>query len=819
MWQNYLKTAWRNLLKNKGFSLINIAGLAIGIAGCLLIMLYVVNELSYERWNPNADRIVRPVSDIKFGGNEFKMAVVGSIVGPDSGLELPEVESWCRFRQHGSDLVKVMDRDEPNNEENDVLTVDSTFFKIFPVPMLEGDPDQCLKQPNTVAISRSAAERYFTSPQEAMGQTLLLENQERRVITGVFEDLPTNTHFRADFLLSMNGNNEVKNAPPFWAMDNNFQTYLLLKEGTDIESFKTKFKDYSRGKVGITAQQILGSTIEEIEATGQHARYYMQTLPNIHLYSDLNVELAPNGSIRYVWIFSAIAAFILLIACINFMNLSTARSSNRAREIGMRKILGSRRRALVKQFLSESTLIAAIAVGVAVQLAALALPWYNELADRQLTIPWEMPIFWGSLVATIGIVGLLAGSYPAFFLSAFDALKVLKGEFTGKGKGGGFRSTLVVFQFVTSVSLIIATLLVFKQLNYIQHKKLGFNKSQVLILDNAYALGDKVDAMKEAMLQLPAVEKATISSYLPVPSSRSTNSFSKSRSMTKEDAINLQCWRVDSDYLQTLGIEIAQGRDFDPKQLTDSSAVILNETAAQLLGSGDPIGKRIYYLNHNNHGESSEEGAEEYLVIGVVKNFHWSSLRDNIGPLCMVLDNNSVGKISFRYQAAATSSVINALERNWKTLAPDQPFDYQFLDEAFSAQYSAEQRIGQIMGIFTLLSIFISCLGLFGLASYATEQRTKEIGIRKVLGASVENIVLLMSKDFLKLVIIGVVLAIPIGWWGVSKWLENFAFRAEIGWWTFTIAGILAVTIAFITISLQSVRAARTNPVKSLRSE
>ncbi len=821
MWQNYLKTAWRNLLKNKGFSLINIAGLAIGIACCLLIMLFVVNELSYEKWNPKADRIVRPVSDIRFGGEHFEMSVVSSVVGPDCGAELPEVENWCRFRNYGSYLIKPANSDQLNQDEHDVLLVDSTFFHLFPVPLLEGDATKCLTQPDAIAISQSAAERYFDSPQAAMGQVLLLQNEERRVITAVFEDIPSNTHFAADFLLSLNGNGEIANGPRYWAMDNNFQTYLLLKEGTNKEDFASKFADYSRAKISLTAQQIMGTTIEEIEATGQYARYHLQEIPDIHLYSDLSVELAPNGSIQYVWIFSAIALFILLIACINFMNLSTARSSNRAREIGMRKILGSRRAGLIQQFLSESTLIAALAVVLALQLAVLALPWYNELAGQELTMPWASPLFWGALIGTIVMVGLLAGSYPAFFLSAFDALKVLKGEFTGRKKGVGFRSTLVVFQFVTSVTLIIATLLVFKQLNYIQNKSLGFDKSQVLILRNAYALGDQLNAMKENIQQMPAVKQVTLSSFLPVPSARSDNSFSKSRNMNQNDAVNMQTWYIDDDYLETMGIELAQGRNFDENQGTDSTAIILNETAARLFGitpGEDLSGKRVYRPDPDVNGKPGPDDFWEYRVIGIVENFHFSSLRNNIGPLCFVFDP-SWGNLSIRYEAAATSSVIAALEKNWKNMAPDQPFDYDFMDEAFNAQYESEQRIGNIVGIFTLLSIFISCLGLFGLASYATEQRTKEIGIRKVLGASVGNIVGLMSRDFLKLVILGVLIAIPLGWWGMSKWLEDFAYRVEIGWWTFALAGLMALIVAFLTISIQSVRAATADPVDSLRSE
>lgn len=817
MLMNYLKIAWRNLLKNKGFSTINILGLAIGIACCLLILLYVAHELSYDRWNPNADRIVRPTAEIKFGGHEYNLSTVGSVIGPDVGSALPEVQTWCRIRNYGSYLVKREGEGRQNIREENVLTVDSSFFEVFPLPLVEGDPLRCLTQPDAIVLSRSRAEKYFTTAQQAIGQHLLLENRERRHVTAVFEDMPVASHFRADLLIPMQGNEEVQSDPPFWGSNNNFHTYLLLRPGTDKVVFREKFTDLSEAKLAITARELLGTSMEDMAGSDQYARFHLQNLTEIHLYSDLTPELAPNGNIRYVWIFSAIAGFILIIACINFMNLSTARSANRAKEVGVRKVMGSRRSGLIGQFLSESTLVAAIAVLLALLLAQLALPWYNELADRQLAIPWEAPLFWISLVGTVGIVGILAGSYPAFFLSTFDAIKVLKGQVSGLRKGGGFRSTLVVFQFVTSASLIIATILVLMQLNFIQHAKLGFEKSQVLILDGSYILRDDVYTLKEEMLQHPAIESATISSYLPVSSNRSDRTFSKVRGMDKDNSINMQQWRVDSDYIEALGMEIIAGRNFDPTRPADSSAMILNETAASHFGTTDPIGKKIYRPETGNSAPGPEEFME-YTVIGVVKNFHWASMRESIGSLSLTMEP-SQGYVAFRYQGSETESVISRLEATWKNLAPDQPFSYRFLDEAFAQMYTAERRVGEIAGIFALLAIFVSCLGLFGLASYATEQRTKEIGIRKVLGASVANIVGMLSKNFLRLVGIALLIAVPLVWYGMNRWLRDFAYRIEIEWWVFAVAGIIVIAIAFITVSFQSIRAALANPVRSLRSE
>ncbi len=819
MLQNYWIIALRQLRKKPLYTGLNITGLAIGVAACLLIVLYVSYELSYDRWNPQVERIVRPAAEIQFGGNHYQLAVVGSIMGPDATRELPEIQNWCRFRDYGSFLVKRDGEIQQNFREEHVLTVDSSFFELFPLKVLEGDPVRCLVQPKTVAISKSRAEKYFSSPQMAMGQTLVLENEDRWQVTAVFEDMPQNTHFQADLLLSMNGNEEIKGDPPFWATNNNFQTYFLLRKGTNRAAFSKKFDQLAAKKLEITLQQVLGTTVEEMAKTGQYARYYLQNLEDIHLHSDLTAELQPNGSIRYVWIFSAIAAFILLIACINFMNLATARSAGRAKEVGMRKVLGGHRSALIGQFLSESIVISGIAVLLATLFAALAMPWYRELTGREaLSIPWSSPVFWGALASGTVVTGLLAGSYPAFFLSAFESIRVLKGQAAGMGSGSRFRSVLVVFQFAVSVALIIATVLVFNQLNYIQNKKLGFNKSQVIILDDAYGLKDKIYTFKEEMLRNPAIESATVSGYLPVPSSRSDNTFSKTPSIDKDNSISMQWWRVDNDYLATLGLEMAQGRSFDPARLTDSTGIIVNETAAKQMGFADPIGQKIYVPNRNFDGAPKPEDFTELHIIGVVKDFHWSSLRDNIGALCLQL-GNSRGLISFRYQGNETAAVIAALEKQWKAMAPEQAFSYRFLDDAFARMYDAERRIGKIAGIFGILSILVSCLGLFGLAAFTTEQRTKEIGIRKVLGASVAGITSLLAKDFLKLVVVAILIACPLAWWLMQKWLADFAYRIEIRWWMFALAGLTAIVIAFLTVSFQSIKAALANPVRSLRSE
>ncbi len=817
MLYTYFTIALRQLRKKALYTSLNIVGLSLGVASCLLITLYVTHELSYDRWNTQADRIVRPVADINFGGNHFDLSTVGSFMVPDAAKELPEIQSWCRIRSYGSFLVKKEGAGQLNIREDNVLTVDSTFFEVFPLKIVEGSPAKCLSQPKTVALSRRSAEKYFSAPQLAIGQTLVLENEDRWQVTAVFEDMPVASHFHADFLLSMNGNEEVKSDPPFWIANNNFQAYFLLHKGTDKQVFAKKFDALSISKIAITLQNIIGTTPEEMAKTGQYARYNLQNLPDIHLYSDLTAELQPNGNIRYVWILSAIAAFILLIACINFMNLSTARSGGRAKEVGVRKALGSGRLALIRQFLSESLILTSIAVGLGVLMTALLLAPFNELAGRELTIPWSAPLFWASLLGGIGITGLLAGSYPAFFLSAFNTVQVLKGN-PLRASGGGFRSALVIFQFSVSIVLIIGTLLIFKQLEYIQSKKTGFDKSQVVLLNDAYALGNQVNSFKEAMLRNPSIESATVSGYLPVYSNRSNYIFSKTRSMDKDQTVSMQRWEVDSDYLPTLGMSIAAGRDFDPKRVTDSTGLIINESAARIFGFEDPIGQKVYTQKSGMQGAPRPEDFDEFTVIGVVKDFHFESMRDNIGALCLQL-GRSTSSIAFRYKGTETATIKAALEKEWNSMAPDQPFSVRFLDEAFGRIYEAETRVGNIAGIFALLSVLISCLGLFGLAAFTAEQRTKEIGIRKVLGASVVGITGLLAKDFLKLVLIAIVIASPIAYYCMNSWLADFAYRIDIHWWMFAAAGVVALAIAFLTVGGQAVKAALANPVQSLRSE
>ncbi len=810
MIRNYLKVAVRNLWKNKTFSLINIAGLAVGLCCFLLISIYVLDELNYDRYNKNVDRIFRISSFIKFGGDEQRISQTSDMMGAALKKDYPEIEEYTRiYNSSGSKLIKK--GNEFINEGN-VAHVDSTFFNVFSLPAIAGDAKTALYEPNTVVITESTARKYFGTT-EAIGKTVETNDKGSTVykITAVIKDIPKNSHFHFDFLFSM------KNVDYKWGQftSHNFHTYLLLKPGTDYKTVERKFEQYTDKYVLPEAKQFMQiSSMEEFKKSGNSLEYSLMPLTKLHLYSDFGYEFSPSGNIRYVYIFSAVALLILLIACINFTNLTTARSANRAKEVGIRKVLGTERKNLISQFLTESTLMALMSLVISIVLAYVFLPLFNDIAAKSMHIdvlfsPMILPV----LIALPFIVGLLAGSYPAFYLSAFRPIQVLKGKLQQGSKHGGLRSVLVVFQFATSIFLIIGTITIFRQLNFIQSKNLGFTKEQVLVIDDAYVLKKNCENFKNEVLQVPGVISGTMSSYLPVTqSSRNDNTYSKEAVMDSKSALAMQTWSIDYDYLKTMGIELKKGRNFSKDFGTDSTGVIINESVEKLLGYDDAVGKNIYSISNGN-GKPVV-----YTIVGVVKNFNFESLHETVGPLMFVL-RRSTGLISFKIKPDNIAGLIKSIEAKWKTFAPEMPFSYRFMDESFARMYTAEQRIGKIALIFSVLAILIACLGLFGLATFIAEQRTKEIGIRKVLGASVNGLVRLLSKDFLKLVLIAFVLAAPLAWWSMNTWLQDFAYRITLSWWIFLLAIVVALFIALATVSYQAIKAAITNPVKNLRTE
>ncbi len=810
MIKNYFKIAWRNLIKNKAFSIINITGLAIGLSCFLLISLYVLDELSYDRFYPNADNIYRVNTDVKFGGSNLHFGQTSDLMGATLKKDYPQVLQYTRvWTNSGSKLIK---KGNSYINEAHVANADSTFFSVFKLPAISGDLSTALNEPNTVVLTEAAAKKYFNTT-EAIGKTIETNDNHSTLykVTAVIKNIPHNSHLNFDFIFSM------KNVDYRWGqhLSFNFYTYLLLKTGTEPKTFEKNFDQYIDRYILPEAKHYINiSSMDEFKKAGNLIEFSLMPLTKIHLYSDRSFEITPPGNILYVYIFSAVALFILILACINFMNLTTARSANRAKEVGIRKVLGTQRKELIKQFLFESTLMVIISLLIAICIVYVVLPLFNNVAGKSMTLSGLFsPGIFPLLVSLPFIVGLLAGSYPAFFLSAFRPIEVLKGKLRFGSKSGGLRSFLVVFQFFTSIVLLIGTIVIYKQLNYIQTKNLGFNKDQLLIIDNAYELQNNSQSFKNELLQQPGVSSGTFSSFLPVSSSsRNDNTYSRDAVMDSKNGIDMQTWTVDYDYIKTMGMEMVKGRNFSKEFATDSTATIINETTANFLGYPNPIGHKLYtYSDDNSHTIS-------FTIIGVVKNFNFESLRQNIGPLCMRL-GKSTGNISFKVASANIPAIINEATKKWKTMAPGMPFSYRFLDDSFNDMYQAETRVGKIALIFAVLAIFIACLGLFGLATFIAEQRTKEIGIRKVLGASVQGIVQMLSKDFLKLVTIAFVFAAPLAWWGMNKWLQDFVYRINIEWWFFAVAGLGALLIALLTVSFQAIRAAIMNPVKSLRTE
>lgn len=809
MIKNYFKIAFRNLWKNKGFTFINIAGLAIGLACFILIAMYVVDELSYDRFYPNAERTYRVDGDIKFGGNQLKLCVSSDPMGPILKKDYPQVKEYTRvYASEGSKLVR---KGNDYLNEDKIVYADSTFFNVFPQKVLSGDTKTALFEPNTVVISETAARKYFSTT-NAAGKTIEIDKKPFKV-TAVIKDMPHNSHFHFDFIMSM------KNVDYTWNnfLSHNFITYIVLKPGTDYHVFEKNFEQVIEKYVLPQAKQMMTglTTMADFRKAGNRLEYSLMPVTKIHLYSNRFPELEPNGNIQYVYIFSAVALFILLIACINFMNLSTARSAKRAKEVGIRKVLGTVKKNLIIQFLTESTITAFIALLLALVLSYFTLPLFNNMAAKSMQfVDIFSPTFLPFLIALPVVVGCMAGAYPAFYLSHFKPVAVLKGRINAGFRKSNLRSSLVVFQFFISIFLIIGTVIVYKQLQFIQNTNLGFNKDQVLILNNTDGLEKNISAFKNSVLELQGVKSGTVSGFLPVPSSRNDNTYSKESVMDPQNALSMQTWTVDEDYIKTMGLQLIKGRNFSRDFGTDSAAFIINEAAASVLGFDNPIGKKIY----QNDPSNPEAPPMVYTIIGEVKNFNYESLRQNIYPLGLKLGYSS-GNISFKISTTNIKHLIAQIQTKWKTLAPGMPFSYRFLDDAFESMYRAEQRVGEVSMTFSILAIIIACLGLFGLVTYMAEQRTKEIGVRKVLGASVFNLVTMLSKDFLKLVFIAFLIAFPVAWWAMHRWLQDFAYRIKIEWWVFLVAVVIAILIALITVSFQAIKAAVANPVKSLRTE
>lgn len=805
MLTNYFKIALRTLRQQKGFSFINIVGLALGMSVCALIALYVMDEVNYDRFHANADRIYRVDGDILFRGTAFSLAVSPPPLVPTLKTELPEVEEAMRFRSSGAWNFSV---DGKSFREEEVGYADPEFFKIFTAHVTLGNGIHALTQPYSLVLTQELAHKYFGN-ENPIGKSLKGDDNKMYTVGAVMERLPANSHIRFEVLIAMSSYADSKTAS--WG-SNNYNSYFLLKKGMLPESVNAKFPGIVRKYFAPALERDLHIQFDNFLKEGNYCKYILFPLVDIHLHSGNKLgELSPNGSMQYVWVFSCVAAFVLLIACVNFMNLSTARAASRAKEVGIRKTLGSQRTQLVSQFMAESSLMVFSALVLAVCIVEAVLPMFNNLSGKTLERAALLtPQFFGVGAGLFVLVSMIAGSYPAFVLSAFQPVKVLKGDKSSGSRNKPLRSILVVVQFTASVALVIGTLVIFNQLRFIQSKNLGFNREQVLVVHDPNSISDgSAQRFKQEVKRLTEVKSVSVSNYLPTGGWRNNSILWVGKDNL---SASIQQWGVDADYLPTLGMEIVQGRNFKAENLADSTTVILNETAAlKFFGKEEPLGK-IVQTGLNDSTRRS------YTVVGVVKDFHFESLRETIQPLAIFFDK-TVGASIIRFDASNASTIVASVESTWKRLNPGKPFEYRFMDESFKRIYRAEERIGAILGVFTVLAIVIACLGLFGLAAFTAEQRTKEIGIRKVLGASVSNIIGLLTKDFLLLVGIAIVVAVPLAWYGMSAWLQDFAYRIELSWWMFALSGVCAVVIAFVTVAGQALRVARSNPVQSLKYE
>ncbi|MBX2927506.1 MAG: ABC transporter permease [Saprospiraceae bacterium] len=813
MFKINLTLAIRNLLKYKGFSFINLFGLTVGFTCCLLIGIYIANELSFDRYHEKAERIWRVSREFrtKDGNTQLHLGHLAPPFGPLLKNEFSVVEDATRMLQTNASLRKG---DQLFLEE-EFFFAEPAAFRIFDIPLVQGSAAS-MEEPYTILLSESSAKRIF-GQENPVNQVLRVNDLTDLKVTGVFRDFPYNSHFHPDFLASFATMRDTaiygqEQLETNWG-NNSFSTFLLLPEGYDASKLEAQFPAFlDKVMAGVYSGE---GMLKPSAMTSLH----LMPLTDIHLKSHLDSEMEENGDIKRVYIFGAIALFVLLIACVNYMNLSTARSATRSKEIGIRKVVGAYRREIISQFLSEAVMLALSAVVLAGALTFLILPAVNKLLGQELSVSFSQM---GAFAAAAGVLalttGLLAGAYPAFFLSGLKPLKIIRGHLDNEQSGSSIslRKILVVSQFSISLILIIATFVVFNQLKYMQSKSLGLNKDQIVTLNFYNPLSQKYDAFYNELMANATIKNATRSSRLP--SGRLLDSFGTARLQLNADTlepttVDLKMLTVDHRFFPLYDIGMAAGRNYESDQGVDRrSSYILNESAIRNLGipsAEDAIGRRINY------------GNRDAQIVGVVKDFNFESLHQEIQPMIFFIPGDSTfyNFLSIKIDGARPAEALAHIQAAWQKFLPEFPYDYSFLDEQYGRLYQAEQRQGRVFIAFALIAILVACLGLFGLASFTVERRTKEIGIRKVLGASVAGITGLLAKDFLKLVLVAIVAASPIAYWAMSQWLADFAYRIELQWWMFALAGLGAVVIAFLTVSFQSVKAALANPVESLRSE
>ncbi len=796
MFKSYFRTALKNLTNNRLYSFVNITGFSIGIASCMLIFLYIQYELSYDSFNTNADRIYRLTEILHLPKEDNARAVSSPPMASTLQSSLPEIQKTVRINFSG----RIISYNENKIHGTSIIYADSTLFDIFTFPMIQGNPRTALVNPYSIVLTETTVKKYFgTEP--AFGKTMKLSDTINLTVTGIIKDVPENSHLGFDCILSrttifeLNKQNEDNN----W-FDNNYWTYLLLPPGYDYRSLEPKID-------GVIEKAMVQARKE----TGLWYNFKLQPITDIHMKSDLRAEIKPNSDIKYIYIFSAAAILILLIACINFINLSTARSVKRSKEIGLRKVAGAMRGQLISQFLSESSLFAMVAGAFAIGIILLALPYFNQFTGKVLTLNYLLnPAIQFIYLGIILSVGFLAGLYPAILMSSFKPVKAIKESIKHGWQDVLIRKGLVIFQFTISVILISSTAFIFEQLRFLQNKKLGMKKDQVLQIPIQYEDLSRTKTIQYELRKISGVVNVSITSFsfkegvpwvATLPEGASEN-----------EVFSISSMAVDENFLSTYQIALVTGRNFSSEFPTDTSeSFIVNETAVKYFGWGTPL---------QSIGKTIDWGlGKKGKVIGVVKDFNFSSLHDNIRPLIIHILPDDYGFVAVLVKPGNINQTIKHIENAWKNIATNSPFAYSFVNEDFENLYKAEHNMQTVLSLFTLLSVFISCLGIFGLAAFTIRQRFKEIGVRKVLGASVSNIAGLLSKDFLKLVVLAVIIASPIAYFGIYKWLESFAYRINISWWIFLVTGIAVIAIALATVSFQAIKAALANPVKSLRTE
>ncbi|PIQ21626.1 MAG: hypothetical protein COW65_07980 [Cytophagales bacterium CG18_big_fil_WC_8_21_14_2_50_42_9] len=785
MLTNYIKIAVRNLTRQKGYSFLNIAGLSLGLCTSLLILLWVTDELQYDRFHRHIDKLYIVLNNLNFTDGQVRTGPdTQGLLAPALKENFPEIADATRVSFAHERLLKVGEK--AFKEQGHFA--DPNFFRLFSFPLVAGDVKTILEDVSSIAISQTLARKQFGNVQNALGKVIRIGDEDKFVISGVFRDVPENSSLQFDYVLPF----EVLFQNNHWLKDwgaSSIQTFVLLKEKAASEAVNSKIENFIK-----------------TQSKGSISTLMLQPLKEFHLYNKFEDGKQTGGRIVYVQLFSVVAAFILLIACINFLNLATARAAKRAKEVGVRKVIGANRVSLVSQFLTESLFLTFIAMGIALLVITLVLPYFNQLTGKHINLPFDNPSFIFILISITVITSLLAGSYPAFFLSAFNSVQVFKGGIkTGTGPAY-LRQGLVIFQFVLSTSLIISILVVYRQIQFIKNKDLGLVQENLIYFPGEADILEHFEAYKTALLAQPGISKVALSSQDLLGGVNTTQNLEWDGKNPTE-VVSFQVINANHDFVPTAGLKLKQGRNFSPEFITDSLHYLVNEEAVKVMGMQQPIGQRLRFQG------------QEGKIIGLIKDFHFSNLHEPIMPVFITLRPEAAGMVYVRTQAGQTQQAIASLQKLHTQFEPAAPFEYHFLDQGFEQMYRSDILVSKLATGFAFIAIFISCLGLFGLVTYTVQQRTKEIGIRKVLGASVQSVVIMLSKDFLKLVLIAALIAFPVAWYALHQWLQDFAYRIDLSWEIFALAGSLGVLIALFTVSFQAIKAAIANPVKSLRSE